>query len=147
MEDNNTSTPQATAAEPKEEQHKVKDIHFRVTLEQHKEIEAKAAATGRTISDYCRDLVIGYEPHLIMTDKQMEALTGFVAARSELVRFRSGFQGLPQAKRKQLFKSPDFMKKWWQYVNYLINYWGEIKDYFLDIHKTPNEDDSIRKTD
>lgn len=128
---------------PTEMKHKVRHIDFRVTEEQYKEITDKAVACGKTISDYCRDLVIGFIPHLLMTVAQEKALTGLVAARSELVHFRNALLTFPPSRRKQLFKSVEFMKKWMQYINLLIQRWGEIRDYFLDIQA----DDSIRKVD
>ena len=140
MTETDKNTTEGTAPQVK---HKVKHIDFRVTEEQYESIAKEAAGCGKTISDYCRDLVIGFIPHLLMTEAQEKALAGLVAARSELVHFRTALLALPPSKRKQLFKSPEFMKKWQGYINGLIKYWGEIRNHFLDIH----EDDSIRKID
>ena len=140
MEENSKTIQIDIATEGK---HKVKHIDFRVTEEQYNLIASHAASCGKTISDYVRDLVLGFIPHLLMTDEQAQALTALVAARSELIRFRNAFEATPKSKRKQLFKSVEFMKKWLKYINYLIECWGKIKNHFLDIY----DDDSIRKSD
>lgn len=119
-----------------EKANKGKHIGFRLTDEQYEDIQGKAASCGMSVSDYIRSLVSGFIPHLIMTDEQAKALSGFVAARSELVHFRNAFQNLPQDKRKLLFKNEKFMGKWLSYVNYLIKHWAEIKNHFQNVeHK------------
>ena len=122
---------------------KRKHIDFRVTDSQYDEIRDKALRCGRSVSDYVRDLVIGYVPHLLMTRAQEKALAFLGAGRSELVRFRNAFQAMSQERRKQLFDDPVFMAEWLQYVNYLIIRWKKIKKFFLDLH----DDDSKGKID
>ena len=122
---------------------KRKHIDFRVTDSQYDEIKDKALRCGRSVSDYVRDLVIGYVPHLLMTRAQEKALAFLGAGRSELVRFRNAFRAMSQERRKQFFDDPEFMAEWLQYVNYLIIRWKKIKNFFLDLH----DDDSKGKID
>ena len=71
--------------------------------------------------------------HNPMTAEQEEALKGLIGARSELVYVRNALHALPQAERLKLFKRADFMERWLQGINTLIEELSRIRDKFLDM--------------
>ena len=68
-----------------------------------------------------------------MTAEQEEALKGLIGARSELFYVRNALHALPQTERLKLFKRADFMERWLQGINTLIEELSRIRDKFLDM--------------
>ena len=68
-----------------------------------------------------------------MTEGHEEALKVSLGARSELVFVRTALHALPQTERLKLFKRADFMERWLQGINTLIEELSRIRDKFLDM--------------
>ena len=105
----------------------------RFTEEHYDLVVHNARLSGRSKSTYLHDLGIGHKPSLPMTAEQEEALKGLIGARSELVYVRNALHALPQTERLKLFKRADFMERWLQGINTLIEELSRIRDKFLDM--------------
>ena len=112
---------------------KTRHIDVRFTEEHYNLVVHNARLSGRSKSTYLHDLGIGHKPSLLMTEGQEEALKGLIGARSELVYVRNALHALPQAERLKLFKRADFMERWLQGINTLIEELSRIRDKFLDM--------------
>ena len=111
---------------------KIRHIDVRFT-EEYNLVVHNARLSGRSKSTYLHELGIGHKPSLPMTAGQEEALKGLIGARSELVYVRNALHALPQAERLKLFKRADFMERWLQGINTLIEELSRIRDKFLDM--------------
>ena len=111
---------------------KIRHIDVRFT-EEYNLVVHNARLSGRSKSTYLHDLGIGHKPSLPMTEGQEEALKGLIGARSELVYVRNALHALPQTERLKLFKRADFMERWLQGINTLIEELSRIRDKFLDM--------------
>ena len=89
--------------------------------------------SGRSKSIYLHDVALGHKPSLPMTAEQQEALKGLIGARAELIGIRNALHALPQEERKKLFKRADFMARWMQGINSLIEEWSHIRDNFINM--------------
>ena len=112
---------------------KIRHIDVRFTEEEYNLVVHNARLSGRSKSTYLHDLGIGHKPSLPMTSEQEEALKGLIGARSELVYVRNALHALPQTERLKLFKRSDFMERWLQGINTLIEELSRIRDKFLDM--------------
>ncbi len=112
---------------------KNKHIDVRFTEKEFDLVVKNAQMSGRSKSIYLHDLGIGHKPSLPMTDEQQEALKGLTGARAELVYIRNALHALPQEERKKLFKRADFMERWIQGINSIIEEWSHIRDQFLNM--------------
>lgn len=112
---------------------KIRHIDVRFTEEEYNQVVHNARLSGRSKSTYLHDLGIGYKPSLPMTTGQEEALKGLIGARSELVYVRNALHALPQTERLKLFKRADFMERWLQGINTLIEELSRIRDKFMDM--------------
>ena len=111
---------------------KIRHIDVRFT-EEYNLVVHNARLSGRSKSTYLHDLGIGHKPSLPMTEGQEEALKGLIGARSELVYVRNALHALPQTERLKLFKRADFMERWLQGINTLIEELSRIRDKFMDM--------------
>ena len=68
-----------------------------------------------------------------MTAEEQEALKGLIGARAELIGIRNALHALPQEERKKLFKRADFMERWLQGINTLIEELSRIRDKFINM--------------
>lgn len=112
---------------------KIRHIDVRFTEEQYNQVVQNAQLSGRSKSIYLHDLGIGHKPSLPMTAGQEEALKDLIVARAELVYVRNALHALPQTERLKLFKRADFMERWLQGINILIEELSRIRDKFLDM--------------
>lgn len=112
---------------------KTRHIDVRFTEEEYNQVVHNALLSGRSKSTYLHDLGIGHNPSLPMTEGQEEALKGLIGARSELVYVRNALHALPQTERLKLFKRADFMERWLQGINTLIEELSRIRDKFMDM--------------
>ena len=112
---------------------KTRHIDVRFTEEEYNQVVHNARLSGRSKSTYLHDLGIGHKPSLPMTEGQEEALKGLIGARSELVYVRNALHALPQTERLKLFKRADFMERWLQGINTLIEELSRIRDKFLNM--------------
>lgn len=112
---------------------KDRHIDVRFTEDEFNRVLKNAQLSGRSKSIYLHDIAIGHNPSLPMTAEQQEALKGLTGARAELVYVRNALHALPQAERKKLFKRADFMARWMQGINSLIEEWSHISDNFINM--------------
>lgn len=112
---------------------KCRHIDVRFTEEEFNLIVKNAQKSGRGKSNYLHDTAIGHSPSLPMTVEQQEALKGLIGARAELVYIRNALHALPQEERKKLFKRADFMERWIQGINSIIEEWSHIRDKFVNM--------------
>ena len=112
---------------------KIRHFDVSFTEEEYNLVVHNARLSGRSKGSYLHDLGIGHKPSLPMTAEQEEALKGLIGARSELVYVRNALHALPQAERLKLFKRADFMERWLQGINTLIEELSRIRDKFLDM--------------
>lgn len=127
--DKNNNTEKTSKKRPPKTRH----IDVRFTEEHYDLVVHNARLSGRSKSTYLHDLGIGHKPSLPMTAEQEEALKGLIGARSELVYVRNALHALPQTERLKLFKRADFMERWLQGINTLIEELSRIRDKFLDM--------------
>lgn len=112
---------------------KTRRIDVRFTEDEYYQVLKDARLSGRSKSIYLHDIAIGHKPSLPMTAEQQEALKGLTGARAELVYIRNALHALPQTERKKLFKRADFMARWMQGINSLIEEWSHIRDNFINM--------------
>ena len=55
-----------------------------------------------------------------------------MSGRSKSI-YRNALHALPQEERKKLFKRADFMARWMQGINSLIEEWSHIRDNFINM--------------
>lgn len=127
--DKNNNTEKTSMKRPPKTRH----IDVRFTEEENNAVVHNARLSGRSKSTYLHDLGIGHKPSLLMTEGQEEALKSLIGARSELVYVRNALHALPQAERVKLFKRADFMERWLQGINTLIEELSRIRDKFIDM--------------
>ena len=128
-EDKNNNTEKISRKRPPKNKH----IDVRFTEDEFNTVLKNAQLSGRSKSIYLHDIAIGHNPSLPMTAEQQEALKGLTGARAELVYVRNALHALPQAERKKLFKRADFMARWMQGINSLIEEWSHIRDNFINM--------------
>ena len=112
---------------------KSRHIDVRFTEDEFNIVLKYARMSGRSKSIYLHDVALGHKPSLPMTAEQQEALKGLIGARAELIGIRNALHALPQEERKKLFKRADFMERWLQGINTLIEELSRIRDKFLDM--------------
>lgn len=112
---------------------KNRHIDVRFTEDEFNLVVKHARMSGRNRSNYLHDLGIGHTPSLLMTAEQQEALKGLTGARAELVYIRNALHALPQDERKKLFKRADFMERWMQGINSIIEEWSRIRNKFVEM--------------
>ena len=127
--DKNTYTEKTSKKRPPKTRH----IDVRFTEEEYNQVVHNARLSGRSKSTYLHDLGIGHKPSLPMTEGQEGALKGLIGERSDLVYVRYALHALPQTDRLKLFKRADFMERWLQGINTLIEELSRIRDKFLDM--------------
>ena len=127
--DKNSNKEKSSKKRPPNTRH----IDVRFTEEEYNQVVHNARLSGRSKSTYLHDLGIGHKPSLPMTTGQEDALKGLIGARSELVYVRNALHALPQTERLKLIKRADFMERWLQGINTLIEELSRIRDKFMDM--------------
>lgn len=128
-EDKIISTEKTSRKRPPKDKH----IDVRFTDNEFNHVLKNARLSGRSKSIYLHDIALGHKPSLPMTAEQQEALKGLIGARAELIGIRNALHALPQEERKKLFKRADFMARWMQGINSLIEEWSHIRDNFINM--------------
>ena len=128
-EDKNNNTEKISRKRPPKNKH----IDVRFTEDEFNIVLKYARMSGRSKSIYLHDVALGHKPSLPMTAEQQEALKGLIGARAELIGIRNALHALPQEERKKLFKRADFMERWLQGINTLIEELSRIRDKFLNM--------------
>ena len=128
-EDKHNNSEKASRKRPPKSRH----IDVRFTEDEFNIVLKYARMSGRSKSIYLHDVALGYKPSLPMTAEQLAALKGLICARAELIGIRNALHALPQEERKKLFKRADFMARWMQGINSLLEEWSHIRDNFINM--------------
>ncbi len=101
-------------------------IDYRVNDEEYAQIAAAAKTCGLSVSDYCRRVILGYQPKNHLTERGLEVYQKFADARCALVNIRSALHGRTQEQIIAYFGDEEFMKEWIGCINGVIAQWDDI---------------------
>ena len=105
---------------------RTRHLDARVTPEEYEAASKKAAACGLSLSEYTRKCVLGHDPKLHLTDREIEAYCSLTDARGDMIHIRNALKGKSQEQIKSYFNNTRFMRAWIDAITNIIIQWNRI---------------------
>lgn len=96
-------------------------IVTKVTQQEYKNINEKAAKCGMTTSSFARARMLGYQPKCRLTEEEFARLGTLEACRTDMVRFANALSGLTHTEKLALFRNYRQMFEWYSCVAPVTN--------------------------
>jgi len=106
-------------------------IDLRVSEEEKNKILSNAKAAGLPLSEYCRKIALGYEPHAALTEDEVQALRDMKTLLQTVKGFNNALteyaKGMTKEQRASFILDTRTINEWAKVVGEIYDFYDELK--------------------